>query len=128
MSRSGQDASRPPQATTPAGSSAPTPRSRTQGYDHQVVMGLVGLGVVGHVLRSRRFYERLAVAAIAVAALREINQVNRASMMERLSAWNRREGQRLERKAERQSRAVKGAGRMARSGASKDLAGKMREA
>jgi hypothetical protein len=120
MSRSGQDAGRPPQAITPAGSSAPTPRSRAQGFDHQVVMGLVGLGVVGHVLRSRRFYERLAVAAIAVAALRGINQANRASMMERLAAWNRRE-------VERQSRAVKGAGRMARSGASKDLAKKMQE-
>lgn len=134
MSRSGQDASSPPQAITPAGSTARAPRSRTQGFDHQVVMGLVGLGVVGRVLGSRRFYERLAVAAIAVAALRGINQASRASTMERLAAWNRREakrlereGERLERKAERRSRAVRGAGRMVRSRASKDLAKRMQE-
>jgi hypothetical protein len=122
MSRSGQDAGGPPKAITPAGSSAPAPRA--SGFDHQVGMGLVGLGVVGHVLRSRRFYERVAVAAIAVAALRGIGQVNRANMMQRLAAWNMREAQRQERLAEHQARGVRGAGRMTRSGPSKDLAKK----
>jgi hypothetical protein len=73
-------------------------------------------------LRSRRFYEGLAVAAIALASLRGIGQENRASAMARLSAWNMREIQRLEHKAERQARAVTGARRMARSGRPRSLA------
>jgi len=47
-----------------------------------------------------------------IRAGRRIGQENRASMMARLSAWNKRQVQRLE----RQARAVKGAGQMARSG------------
>jgi hypothetical protein len=90
-------------------------------------MGLVALGLARHVLRSRRFQEGVAVTAIALGALRGIGQENRASTMARLSAWNKRQVQllerqaerqvqRLERQAERQARAVKGAGQMARSG------------
>jgi hypothetical protein len=79
-------------------------------------MGLVALGLARHVLRSRRFQEGVAVSAIALGALRGIGQENRASMMARLSAWNKRQVQLLERQAERQVRAVKGAGQMARSG------------
>ena len=51
------------------------------------------------------------MTAIALGALRGIGQENRASMMARLSAWNKRQVQRLE----RQARAVKGAGQMERS-------------
>jgi hypothetical protein len=36
------------------------------GFDGQVALVLVGLGVVGHVLRSRSFYEKAAVAAIVL--------------------------------------------------------------
>jgi hypothetical protein len=101
-------------------------------------MGLVALGLARHVLRSRRFQEGVAVTAIALGALRGIGQENRASTMARLSAWNKRQVQllerqaerqvrhlerqaerqvrHLERQAERQVRAVKGAGQMARSG------------
>jgi hypothetical protein len=99
-----------------------------------VVLGLVALGLVRHVLRSRRVQEGVAVTAIALGALRGIGQDNRASTMARLSAWNKRQVQRLERhaerldrhaerqvqrlerQAERQVRAVKGAGQMVRSG------------
>jgi hypothetical protein len=63
------------------------------------------------------------VAAIALASLRGIGQENRASAMARLSAWNKREIQRLEHKAEREARAVTGARRMARSGRPRGLAG-----
>jgi hypothetical protein len=79
-------------------------------------VGLVALGLARHVLRSRRFQEGVAVTAIALGALRGIGQENRASTMARLSAWNARQVQRLEHQAERQARAVRGAGRMARSG------------
>jgi hypothetical protein len=89
--------------------------------------GLVGLGMVGHMLRSPRFYETLVVAAIAVTSLRQIGQQNRAGMTARLSAWNQREIQRLERKAQRQGRAVKGAAQMARSGPPRGLAGTSHE-
>jgi hypothetical protein len=81
--------------------------------------GLVGLGVVGHMLRSPRFYATVAVAAIAVSSLRQIGQQNRAGMAARLGAWNQREMERLgrqaQRQAQRQVRAVKGAAEMARS-------------
>ncbi len=123
MARPRQDARRP-QAITPAGSGAPASRTRTPDFDHRMATRLVRLAVVNHVLRSRRFYERAAVAAIVLGALRGIGQENRASTMARLAAWNKREIQRLEHKAERQGRAVKGAGQMVRSRPSKDLARK----
>jgi len=85
-------------------------------------MRLVALGVAGHMLRSRRFYERVAVAAIVLGVLRRVSRENRAITVERLAAWNRREIQRLERRAKRQGRAVKEAGRMARSRAARSLA------
>jgi hypothetical protein len=69
-------------------------------------------------LRSPRFYATVAVTAIAVGALRQIGQQNRAGMAARLGAWNQREMQRLgrqaQRQAQRQVRAVKGAAEMAR--------------
>ena len=89
--------------------------------------GVVGLGLVGHILRSPRFYETVAVAAIAVGSLRQIGQQSRASMTARLQAWNQRQMQRLERKAQRQARAVKGSAQMARSGPPRGLAGKSHE-
>jgi len=82
---------------------------------------------VGHVLRSRRFYEGVAVAVIAVGAVRGMGQENLASTMARLSAWNKREIQRLERKAKRQGKVAKGAGRMVRAGRPKGLAGTGRQ-
>ena len=115
MARSGQGAEGPPQAVVAEGSSSPAPRPGASGLDTKMAWGLVGLGLVGHMLRSPRFYARLAVAAIAVGSLRQIGQQNQASMTARLSAWNQREMQRLGRQAQRQVRAVKGAAEMARS-------------
>jgi hypothetical protein len=123
MSRSGQGAGRA------AGSPAAQPGD--SGFKGRATLGLVGLGVAGHVLRSRRFYERVAVAAIVVAALRRMGQENTASTMQRLVAVNKRAVQRemhqLEHKAKRQARAVKTTRRMVRSAPSKNLASKMRE-
>ena len=123
MSRSGQGAGRPPLAIIAAGSSRSAAQPGDSGLDGRVALGLVGLGVVGHVLRSRRFYEKAAVAAIVLGALRGIGQDNRASTMARLQAWDKRQVQRMERKAQRQGRAVKGSARMARSGPPRGLAG-----
>ena len=123
MSRSGQGAGRPPLANIAAGSNRPAAQPGDSGFDSQAALGLVVLGVVGHVLRSRRFYEKVAVAAIVLGALRGIGQDNRASTMARLQAWDKRQIQRLEREAQRQGRAVTGSARMARSGPPRGLAG-----
>jgi hypothetical protein len=134
MARSGQGGGRPPPANIAAASSRPAAQPGDSGFDAQVALGLVGLGVVGHVLRSRRFYETVAVAAIVLGALKGIGHDNRVSTMARLQAWEKREVQRLERKAQRevqrlehkaqrQGRAVKSSARMARSGPPRGPAG-----
>ena len=50
-------------------------------------------------LRSRSFYERVVFAAIVLVALGKLGQENQARSLARLAAWNRRQVQRLERKA-----------------------------
>ena len=145
MARSGQGAGEPPQAIVAEGSSSPAPRPGASGLDTKMAWGLVGLRLVGHMLRSPRFYETVAVTAIAVGSVRQIGQQNQASMTARLAAWNQREmqrlerkakrevqrlerkAQRLERKAQRQGRAVKGAAEMALSGPPRGLAGTSHE-
>ena len=104
MTRSGQGAGRPPLAIIAAGSSRSAAQPGDSGFDGQAALGLVGLGVVGHVLRSRRFYEQVIVGVIVLEALRGLGQENRASTFERVAAWNKRQVQRLERQAERQAR------------------------
>ena len=121
MARSGQGAGKPPQAVVAEGGSPARPAP--SGLDTKMTWGLVGLGLVGHMLRSPRFYQTVAVTAIAIRSLRQIGQQNTASMTARLAAWNQREMQRLERKAQRQTRAVKGSAQMARSGRPRGLAG-----
>ena len=104
MTRSGQGTGKPPLANIAAGSSRSAAQPGDSGSDARVALGLVGLGVVGHVLRSRRFYERAIIGAIVLGALRGLGQENRASAFERLAAWNKRQVQFLEREAERQAR------------------------
>jgi hypothetical protein len=103
MTRSGQGAGRPPLANTAAGRSRLAARPANSGFGGKAVLGLIGLGVVGHVLRSRRFQERVIVGAIVLGALRGLGQETRVSTFERLAAWNKRQVQLLERKAERQA-------------------------
>ena len=121
MARSGHGADESPAAITAQGRSG-SARPGAAGRGNRLTLALVGLGLVGHMMRSRRFYQRVTVAVIAVGALRGIGQDNRASARARLSAWNKREMQRLERKAEHQTAAITGARRMARSGRPRGLA------
>ena len=114
MTRPGSGAGKSPVAITAPGIGAP--RLGAPGRGNKVVVGLVALGLACHVLRSRRVQEAAAVTMIALGALRGIGQENRASTMARLSAWDKRQLERLERQAERQARTVRGAARMARSG------------
>ena len=126
MARSGQGGGEPPQAIVAEGGS-PGSRPGAAGLDTKMAWGLVGLGLVNHMLRSPRFYATVAVTAIALGSLRQIGQQNKANTMARLAAWNQREKQRLELKAQRQVRAVKGSAQMARSGPPRGLAGKGHE-
>jgi hypothetical protein len=82
---------------------------------------MVALATVVHMLRSRHFYQRVIIVVIALGALRRIGQENQASTMARLAAWDKRQVQRLERKAKHQGRVIKGAGQMVRSGAPRHL-------
>jgi hypothetical protein len=104
MTRSGQDAGRPPLANPAAGSSRPAAQPEDSGLDGKAALGLVGLGMVGHVLRSRTFYEKVVVAAIVLGALRGLGQESRTSTFQRLSAWDKRQARRLEGHAKRQAR------------------------
>ncbi|HEY1344670.1 MAG TPA: hypothetical protein VGF54_06790 [Streptosporangiaceae bacterium] len=94
---------------------------RTRAADHGAALRMVALATAVHMLRSRRFYQRVITIVIALGALRRIGQENQASTMARLAAWDKRQVQRLERKAKRQARVIKGAGQMMRSGAPRHL-------
>ena len=60
---------------------------------------VVGLAVLVHMLRSRRLYEGAALAAIVLAALAGMNRESRAKNLARLTAWVKRQDDRLQRKA-----------------------------
>jgi hypothetical protein len=104
MTRSGQGAGRPPRANIAAGGNGSSARPGDSGFAGRAALGLVGLGVVVHVLRNPRFYQRVIVGAIVLRALRGLGQEKRTSAFERLAAWNKRQVQLLERQAERQGR------------------------
>ena len=103
MSRSGQGAGRPPLASMAAGTSRPAAQPGGPGFAVKAALGLVGLGVVGHVLRSPRFHEQVIVGAVVVGALRGIGQESRASTFARLAAWNKRQVEILQLKAEQET-------------------------
>ena len=116
MARSRQRSGEPPAAITARDGSESAPRREVSDRSHNMALALIALGLVRHMLTSRRFYEGLAVAAIAAGSMRGISQESRAGAMARLAAWNKREmrrleqkAERLEHKAERQAKAVKGA-------------------
>lgn len=89
---------------TMASGGRPTRQSRTSGRGTRLALRLIWLALLGQVLRSRRFYERMAVGAIVLAALRGINQESRANTLERLAAWNKKQTQNIERRAEREGK------------------------
>ena len=104
MTRSGQGAGRPPLASIAAGGSGSPARPGGSGFAGRAALGLVGLGVVAHMLRNPRFYQRVIVGAIVLGSLRGLGQEKGASAYERLAAWNKRQVQFLQHEAERQAR------------------------
>ena len=99
MTSSGRNARTPSKATTAAGGG---------GAGHRTAMRVIALATVAHMLRSRRFYARLITVIVAVRALGQIGHENQTNNLARLSAWDKRQVQRLENKAKRQVRAIKG--------------------
>ena len=90
MTNSGRNARTPSKATAAAGGGSP---------GHRTAMRMIALATVAHMLRSRRFYARVITVVVAVRALGQIGKENQASTMARLEAWDKRQLQRLERKA-----------------------------
>jgi hypothetical protein len=88
--RSGQD---------PAGSQGAGRRPQVPGRDDRTAARLTSLALLGHMLRSRGFYERVIFAAIVVVAAAKLGQENQTKNLARLAAWNKRQIERLERKA-----------------------------
>lgn len=74
-------------------------RPQVPGRDNRAGMRLTRLALLGHMLRSRTFYERMAFAGIVLAAMAKLGQENQARNVARLAAWNKRQVERLERKA-----------------------------
>ena len=74
-------------------------RPQVPGRDDRAAARLTSLALLGHMLRSRGFYERVVFAAVVLVALAKLGQENRAKSFARLAAWNKRQIERLERKA-----------------------------
>jgi hypothetical protein len=87
-----------PQAVTSAGSDGPAPRSPNPSGAATLA---IGLGLLVHMLRSRRLYERAVFVGIVLAALAGLaglDHESRARTRARLAAWITGQNERLERK------------------------------
>jgi hypothetical protein len=90
-----------PRARTPAVSNGPAPRPPNPSADRHAATLAIGLGVLVHMLRSRRLYERAAFAAIVLAALAGLaglDHESRARTRARLAAWITGQNERLGRR------------------------------
>ena len=98
MAISGRNARRSPEAMALA-DSGPAGRApaSASASDQKRAVRLIRLGLLRHMLRSSRFYERVALGVIVLSALRGLGRENSASAIERLAAWNKREMERLAR-------------------------------
>ena len=75
-----------------------TRSSPNSSADNQTAMRVVALALLIQTLRSRRLYERAAVAAIVLAALAGLNREGRAKTFAAVARWAKRQDERLERK------------------------------
>jgi hypothetical protein len=95
--RSGRDAQTAPGVAAPAAAIGPARQARAVRH-HRIVWFLIGLKVAGDVLRNRRTHELMIVGAIMVAALVHQARENKARILARLIAWDRRQRQTLRRR------------------------------
>jgi hypothetical protein len=82
------------------------PRQAAPDRSRKTAFGVVLLGMAGQALRSRQFYEAVAVAVIAAAAVKGMGQESRTNTTGRLIAWQAREVQRLQNKAGKQAHRI----------------------
>ena len=75
-----------------------TKSSPNSSADNQTAMRVVALALLIQALRSRRLYERAAVAAIVLAALAGLNREGRAKTFAAVVRWAKRQDERLDRK------------------------------
>ena len=90
MTTSRQGPRRPPQALDPAASGGSAPRGPKPDGDHQMAVRVLGLGLLYHMMRSRRFYERAAFVVVVLAALTGLaglDKESRAKALARVTAW-----------------------------------------
>jgi hypothetical protein len=98
MTRSGRDPRTPSQALAGRADSTSTPGPRNSTSNPDRRLRVLVLVLLGHMLRSRRFYERVAFAAIVMGALGGMGQEKRAKSFARMNAWVKRQDERVERK------------------------------
>jgi hypothetical protein len=98
MTRSRRVSFLPPQALILQGSSGPPSPSPNSSADHQMAIRVIVLALFIQMLRSPRFYERVAVAALVLAALAGLNRESSTKAFASLVAWAKRQDERVERK------------------------------
>lgn len=99
MTRSTQGPRQPPQALDPAASGGSAPRGLKPDADRQLAFGVIGLGLLVHMFRSRRFYERAAFVVVLLAALTGLaglDKESRAKALARVVAWLREQDESIE--------------------------------
>jgi hypothetical protein len=79
-----------------AASGAAVRRPGTPARPRRLGRMLIGLGIVSRTFRSRRFYERVIVGAVALAALSGMGKESGGRAIERLIAYARKLDQRAE--------------------------------
>jgi glutathione S-transferase len=68
-------------------------------FDHQTALRVLGLGLLVHMLRSPRLWERVAIAAVVVAAmggLAGLDKESRAKALARVIAWLKQQDEHIE--------------------------------
>jgi hypothetical protein len=74
-------------SSSPPGPAHPSPAA---GQPHTVALAVIGLAVAAHMARDRRNYERVILAALAVAAVAGLGHTGRVHFTERLLAWDKK--------------------------------------
>jgi hypothetical protein len=99
MPKSRQGPRQPPQALDAAASGGSAPRGPKPDADHQLAVRVLGLGLLVHMIRSRRFYERAAFAVVLLAALTGLaglDKESRAKAFARMIAWLKEQDESIE--------------------------------
>jgi hypothetical protein len=86
---SGRNPGKGPGAVISARAAGPARRPRAASRQHGVVWFRIGLAALVHVLRSRRFHERVIIGVIGLAAAASLGWETQARALARLAAWDK---------------------------------------